>query len=180
MDFKFTDVIPFSRAEVFGAHRDHLAELANYLPNVESIQVESREEEGDVVKLVNIWRAAETEVPTVARAFIKPEMLRWIDRATWNEGQWRCQWELELGFLPDAISARGFNTFEEVDGKTEVTINGEIVIHANKIPGVPRLLAGKISSVVEGFVVKMIEPNLRQTNAGVASYLADKQAAAEE
>lgn len=176
MEFTITDRIPFSRAEVFSAHRDHLAELAEYLPNVESIEVESREEEGDVVRLVNLWRAAETEVPAVARPFIKPEMLRWIDRATWNEGLWRCQWELELGFLPEAISARGFNAFVEKDGQTEVTINGEIIIRADRIPGVPRILAGKISSNVEGFVVKMIEPNLRLTNEGVRRFLADRNA----
>ena len=167
MDFVIRDTLPFPRAEVFGVHRDRLPEVADFLPNVESIEVTQREEEGAVVRLVNLWKAAETEVPTVARPFIKPEMLRWIDRAVWNQDRWRCQWEIELGFLPEAITARGYNDFVEQNGQTTITINGEITIRAEKIPGVPRLLAGKLSSAIEAFVVKMIEPNLRQTNAAV-------------
>ena len=171
MKFTVVDEIPFPLDKVFAAHRDKLPEMVGYMPNIESIEVESRDEDGDIVRLVNIWRAAETDVPSVARPFIKPEMLKWTDRATWDQDEWRCQWNIELGFLPGAITCRGQNTFEEFDGTTRITMEGELLIDAAKIPGVPRLMAGSVGGVVEKFVVKLVEPNLRETNKVVTQYL---------
>jgi hypothetical protein len=47
-------------------------------------------------------------------------------------------------------------------------------VDAKNLPGVPRLLAGKIVGEVEKFVVKMITPNLTSVNRGIESYLASK------
>ena len=90
-----------------------------------------------------------------------------------SKSRWRCDWDIELGFLPNAIEARGHNEFSESGDRTRVTMNGDITIHAAKIPGVPRLLAKKIGGTIEKFVIKMIEPNLRKTNEAVRRYLTD-------
>lgn len=171
MEFQVTDTIPHPRETVFATHRDHLVELAEYLPNIETITVQSREDDGPVTRLVNHWKAAPTEVPAAARPFIKPELLAWIDRATWNQDEWRCQWEIELGFLPEAVTARGFNRFLEQGGHCTIEINGEINVRAERIPGVPRLLAGKLSGAVEKFVVNLIRPNLLKTNEAARRYI---------
>ncbi|TVQ95578.1 MAG: hypothetical protein EA398_17515 [Deltaproteobacteria bacterium] len=171
MEFQVKDTIPHPRETVWTTHRDHLVELAEYLPNIETIEVESRTDEGDITRLVNLWKAAPTEVPAPARPFIKPEMLRWIDRATWNRGEWRCQWDIELGFLPEAVSARGFNRFLEEDGHCTIEINGEIEVRADRIPGVPRLVAGRLSGAIEKFVVNLIRPNLLKTNEAARRFI---------
>ena len=176
MKFTIKDTMPYPLETVFRTQRDRLAELGEYLDGIDAIIVEDHEEVSEsVVKFVNLWKAASTDIPKVARAFIKPEMLQWHDYATWDESDWSCKWEMKLGFLPDAIEARGHNTWKSLGDRTLVTINGEIVIHGNKIPGVPRLLAGKVSDAVEKFVVKMIEPNLKKTNEGVTAYIRDHQ-----
>lgn len=171
MKFTIVDEIPFPLEQVFEAHRDKLPDMVDRMPNVEKIVVESREVDGDIVQLVNIWHAAETDVPAIARAFISKDMLRWTDRATWDEDERTTEWAIELGFLPGAIVCRGENSFEEVAGVTRITMEGELIIHADKIPGVPRLLAGKVGPAVEKFVIGLVEPNLRETNKVVAAYL---------
>lgn len=175
MKFTVIDEIPFAAAKVFKTHRDQLPKLVERMPNVDEIIVDSREEDGELVHLVNIWHAAETEVPAVARPFIKRELLSWIDRATWNEDELTVEWDIELGFLPDAITCRGFNEFEEFDGITRVTMEGELIVDANKIPGIPRMLAKKVGQVVEKFVVGLVEPNLRETNKLVERYMSEEQ-----
>jgi len=171
MKFTIRDRIPFQREQVYRTQRDQLAELATYLNDIDEIIVESREEEGDVVKFVNLWKASATEIPTMARPFIKPEMLHWHDYATWDQSAWTCDWDIKLAFLRDAIVARGKNHWKENGDSTIVTIEGEIIIHADKVPGVPRMLAGRLGDTVEKFVVKMIEPNLKKTNEGVTAFL---------
>ena len=176
MEFSITDKIEYPIEQVFHAHRDCLEELVRYLPNVESIVVESRQEEDDVIHLVNLWKAARTEVPRVVRPFIKPGMLKWLDRATWHQKELKCVWELEFGFMKEAVSCKGENHFASSDeGYTEVTLNGELKVDARKIPGVPKFMANKVSKGVENFVIKMITPNLKKTNDGVRAYLAEKE-----
>lgn len=167
------DEIAYPIETVYPAFRDDLKEVAPYLPNIDEIVVKSSERvDEDTVKVVNLWKASEGDIPTVAQAFIKPEMLKWTDHATWHDDQCACEWEMELGFLPEAVSCSGKTTYTKKGDRTEVHITGDLVVNGAKIPGVPRIMAGKISSVVEGFVVKMITPNLKATNRAMEKHLA--------
>ena len=76
-----------------------------------------------------------------------------------------------LGFLQEAISCSGTTYYREAGDKTEVNITGDLRVDASKIPGVPRLIAGKVGSAIEGFVVKMITPNLTEVNRGAEKFL---------
>lgn len=172
MKFTLKETVPFPRDRVYATQRDRLSELAPYLNDIKEIEVKSREENGTVVRFVNLWKAKGGDVPTIAKAFIKPEMLQWLDHAMWDASKHECEWRIELGFLPGAIEARGRNTWTELGpNQTLCTINGEIIVNAGKIPGVPMLLAGKLGPAVEQFVVKTIEPNLKKTVEGVARFL---------
>lgn len=171
------DEIHFDREKVFTTFRDELVEFVDYLPNIESIDVESYERtDEDTVEVVNIWEATEKDVPALARKFIEPEMLRWTDYATWQEDDWVCDWEMEVGFLKDAITCTGQTRYLDAgDGTTKIHIDGDLEVDASQIPGVPKLVANKVGNAVERFVVKLIEPNLTDVNRGLEKYL-DSQA----
>lgn len=175
MKINVTDTIAFPRDHAFTTYRDKLASLVTYLPNVEKIEVLEREElaNGDT-RLLNLWKASATDIPSLLRAFVKPEMLQWKDYAVWHNGEFTCSWRSEIGFLKGAINVEGKNRFEAVgDHSMKIVISGDISVNAKKIPGVPGLLAGKIGPAVEGFVVKLITPNLQEVNRGLARYLKD-------
>jgi hypothetical protein len=168
------DSVTSPRDLVFQTFRDDLDDLDQFLPDIESIVTESREElDGEKTRIVRVWKA-QAEIPKIARSFIKPEMLQWTDYATWNPQDWSCEWEMKVGFMTDAITARGVNRYSEKNGDTEIVIDGILEVDAKKIPGVPRMLAGKLGKAVEAFVVKMITPNLKDVNRGMEKYLASK------
>ena len=173
MKFSLVDEIPYDRELVFSTHRDKLAELVQYLPNVESVVVEGREEDGEIVRLVNLWSASSTDVPGVVRPMVKPEHMSWIDRATWDQSRWRCDWEITLSALPEAVTARGFNTFLDEGGETVIQMNGEFVIHPDKVPGVPTFVARRAAPALEKFVVGLLQPNLKRSNQAVLQYIED-------
>ncbi len=167
------DKVKYDRQTVYETFRDHLAELQPYLPTVEDIEVESYDRLDDTtVSIVNIWKAADEDVPALAQKFIKPEMLQWTDRATWFDDAYQCDWDMEVGFLSEAISCSGSTRYTEVGDHTEVHIEGDLRVDASKIPGVPKLMASKVSGVVEKFVIKMITPNMKEVNRGAEKYLA--------
>lgn len=169
------DSVSSPREVVFRTFRDELDDLDEFLPDIESITTESREDlDANKARIVRVWKAHADEIPKVARSFIKPEMLQWTDTATWDAQDWSCAWEMKVGFLTDAITARGVNRYTESGGNTQVVIDGVLEVDATKIPGVPKLLAGKVGSAVEAFVVKLITPNLKNVNRGMEKYLASK------
>ena len=165
--------VAFEREKVFRVFRDKLPDLLSYLPDVEDIQVLEREEiDENTIKLLNLWQASYDQVPKAARGFIKPEMLKWKDHATWRQDEWVCEWVIEPDFLSDAISCQGKNTFiDKGDGKTEVIISGTLEIDVKKIKGVPKIGSAKIGKTVEDFAVPMISSNLSNVVKGVESYL---------
>ena len=108
MNFQITDKVGFSRESVFKTLRDDLPKLLDYLPSVGSIVVEERREEGACTYMTNLWTAAGTEIPSIAKKFIKPQMLKWTDRAVWNHETHCCKWILSWGFcqMPYSAAAR--------------------------------------------------------------------------
>jgi hypothetical protein len=171
MKFTIKDSIPFPRDLVYATQRDRMPELAPFLNDIKEIIVKERKDEGHITRFINDWRAGGTDIPSIARAFIKPEMLRWLDHATWDAKAFTCEWRTELGFLPEAIEARGRNQWIDAGSSTTVIIEGEIIVNAKKVPGVPSLMAGSIGGTIEKFVVGLIEPNLKKTNEGVTKFL---------
>ena len=164
--------IPFPRAVVFSAYRDHLPDLVPYLPNMKSIEVLERKEDNGKITLKNLW-TAKTEIPKAAQAFIKPEMLTWFDHATWDNATFTNVWRTEMRAMTEVVDCRGGNSFEEAGpDATILRLRGELTLHLNKVPGVPRLLAGSIGPMVEKFIVALLKPNLEETSKGLEKYLA--------
>ncbi|MCB9673832.1 MAG: hypothetical protein H6737_01870 [Alphaproteobacteria bacterium] len=173
MRFTITDELPHPRDLVFQTHRDKLLELVEYLPNIDKVETTKREEDGAVVRLENHWTAAQTDVPAVVRPLIKAEYLTWVDYAEWDEEHYRCRWRLELNVLPGVIEAHGENVFLDEGDETVVNMTGEFVIHHERIPGVPAFVAKSAAPALEKFIVGLVQPNLRKSNAAVVEYIDD-------
>ncbi|MEQ1503755.1 MAG: hypothetical protein ABMB14_16060 [Myxococcota bacterium] len=171
MKFSLVDEIAHPRELVYTTHRDKLQELVQYLPNVASVVTESRVVEGSLVRLVNLWTGASDDVPAPIRPILKPEHLTWVDRATWDQDKWRTDWEITLTALPEAVTARGFNTFLEEGGETVIQMNGEFLIHPDRVPGVPTFVARRAGPALERFVIGLLQPNLRRSNQAVQQYI---------
>jgi hypothetical protein len=173
MKFSLVDEIPHPRELVFTTHRDKLTDLVPYLNQVRSIVTESRVEEGPVVRLLNRWHASDAEVPAPIRPLLRPERLTWLDKATWDMSRWRCDWEITITALPEAVTARGSSVFLEEGAETIVQMSGEFLIHPDKIPGVPTFVAKAAAPALEKFIVGLLQPNLRKSNQAIQQYIDD-------
>lgn len=162
--------LPFPRPVVFAAYRDHLADLVEFLPNIRRIEVERREDQGKVTKLLNEWHGG-GEIPAAARAFLSESMLSWSDHATWNEDEWTCDWRIETHAFTEAVHCAGKNRFVESGGDTRLEIRGELTIDGGKLKGVPKLLSKRVAAAVEDLLVKKITPNLLSVSGGLQKYL---------
>ncbi len=166
--------IAFPLDRVWQVYLDELENLVEYLPNVSRIERKGREEVDGTVKIVRLW-TAKAKLPDVAAKVIRPEMLQWTDYATWDAKARRCEWRIESGALPKALECNGYTLYEQAsDSASSVALRGDIVVHPEHVPGVPRLLARTVQPIVERVIVAAIEPNLRGVATGVEKYLRAK------
>jgi hypothetical protein len=171
MDLRIDARVPFPRLRVFATYRDHIADLLPYLPNVRSVTVQSRVDEGPVTKLVNVWSGG-GDVPAAIRAVLG-DSLSWTDYATWDEGALRCDWRNETAAFGEAMKCVGTNAYlEDGPDKTLIEIRGSLVVDGTRLRGVPRLFAGKVGRAIEEFLGSKIGANLVETAKGVTQYLA--------
>lgn len=162
--------LSFPRDVVFRAYRDRLPEVVPFLPNVRSIDVTERHEDGPRTSLLNVWHA-KGEIPPVAQKFLKPEMLAWTDRAVWDESTLVATWTIETHALPGVVKCEGRTLFHaEADGGTTMEIDGELEIDMSKAP-IPRLLASTFRPLVERIIVAALTPNLVQVGDSVEKFL---------
>ncbi len=174
MDIRADARIPFPREIVFAAYRDEIVDLLPYLPNVRSIEIKSRKDDGNVVEFVNEWRGG-GDIPAAIRAVLSEAVLAWTDYATWRADAMCCDWRTETHAFTDAVTCKGSNRFvADGDGKTLLEIRGSLEIDAKKIRGVPSFFAGKVGRAVEEFLVGKIQSNLVETAKGLAKYLEER------
>jgi hypothetical protein len=162
--------------QVYACYRDKLPQIAPYTKDIREIIVNSREELAQGPKIHNIW-VADRDIPKIAQGIVKPDMLRWDDFAQWNDDAKYVDWRLNIPAFPDQVKCSGRNAFF-ADGPdtTRVVLTGDLEINVKKIPGVPRLLAGRIAPKLEAFIVMLITPNLEKVNQSLELYLDDKSA----
>lgn len=171
MEIRSESRIHYPRAQVYAAYRDRLPEIAKFIPDIKEIVLRSREEAGGRVKLHNEW-VADREIPSFAKAILKPEHLRWDDFAEWHDEGFYVAWTLKTRAFTDAVRCSGRNTFvEDGAGGTRVLLTGDLQIDLKEIPGVPSFLAGRIAPQVEKFIISLITPNLERVNASIEKFL---------
>lgn len=175
MDLIAQTRVAFPRELVFTTYRDKLPELVPFLPNVSSIVVKERVDQGEKTKLVNLW-TGKTDIPSAAQRFIKPEMFMWTDFADWDRDTWTCHWRSETHAFPGLIECSGKTVYEPVGEATELRITGALILHLEKAH-VPRLLAGTVRPLIEKLVVGNLKPNLLSTGGGVEKYLQSRSKA---
>lgn len=172
MELQHTDRIEAPVEQVYMLVRDKLPEIAAYLPSIRKIEcVSMREIDGTHREIENRW-FANIEVPSLVQKFLPAEMFSWRDIAKWDDTQRRVTYELASFFANDLFSASGSNLFE-ADGKyaTRLTVTCHVEIHGDKVPGVPWLLAAKVTPMIEKLIEKMIAPNLTSLGEGLRGYL---------
>ena len=175
MEIRADARIPFPRDIVFATYRDEITDLLPYLPNVRSIEIKSRKQDGNVVEFVNEWRGG-GDIPAAVRAVLSESVLAWTDYATWREDAMCCDWRTATHAFTDAVTCKGSNRLRrrgrrpdaardpreprdrrEEDPRRPVLPRGEDRSHRGRVP------RGKIQS------------NLVETAKGLVKYLEERE-----
>jgi len=167
--------VPLSADETFHLLRDDMPALVPFLYDVDRIEVVEREEDGDLVQILNHWYGSLNKVPRALRAFVKPELMSWIDHAEWSTEARQARWWLESKVGDDVFDCTGTTTIEEIDEDTaQLKMKIDLKIYPERVPGIPRLLARKVRSQIENLIAGQLTPNMENLAVSIRRYAEDK------
>lgn len=171
MKLEARDEISAPLAEVFQLTKNEIVKIVPYLPNIEKIEVISRKDlGGGKTEVLNNWYA-KAEIPGLIKKFVSPDLLSWVDSAVWDDATTSVTYSIDSKVAKSLFEARGKNTFKDAgNGKTILTIDLDFNIHPERLPGVPRLLAGTVKPVIEELLKGMIAPNMLSLAKGLNEY----------
>lgn len=156
--------------EVYELVKNDLEKLVPYLPNVSKIEIKEKTRTDTGMSIVNYWYAI-AEMPSLLQKFLKPEIFSWKDIAEWNDETKKVNYTLQSFLANDLFDASGTNSFTAIsDTQTELHLRCEVKIYPDKVPGVPRLLAKKVTPMVESVIEKILTPNLTSLGTGLNKY----------
>jgi hypothetical protein len=136
--------------------RDRLAEVAAGVDDVESVQLQERVEQADGgLLVVNLWQAR-PKLPALIASRLRPEMLRWTDRATWNPAGDVCTWEIDPHYFHDHIQCRGHTRYEPAMGGrgTRITFTSEFLLGRGPTGGIANPLLVVAEPILRGLIPK--------------------------
>ena len=161
-EFHITDNFPYSVEETFYATARDFDTLLEYIPNLtklETIKHEKLDEHRDrfVVRF-----HADAVLPSVAKALIKPEMLRWSETILTDSQQKRIDWEVITDYFTDHIHCKGVTTYVVLPEGSQIDLKGSFELAIDHVPGIPQFIVKKVVQILEPFIGKLIAPNMME------------------
>ena len=110
------------------------------------------------------------------KKFLSPEIFSWKDVAAWDNSEKAVEYRLESFLANDLFDAKGKNFFiDNGDGTTDLKITCTVKIYPEKVPGIPRLLAKKVTPMIEALMEKLLGPNLTSLGKGLQKYFEENK-----
>jgi hypothetical protein len=170
--FRSLVVLKRPHAALWTIMRDHLADIAPHIADIEEIrQLERSVDTDGLVHIVNHWRVRH-QVPPVVRSILKTGELSWIDRNTWDATTFTCSWTIEPNFLTEYIACSGHTIFASaMAGQgARVTFEGGLDLKPGLLGGLPGGIEKLVSGFLESIVTTIIPRNLRAVVEAAAAY----------
>lgn len=172
MEFRCEGRVDAPLQVVYETVRDRLPLLVPHMDNVSAIhELERKPGATGQWQVLNRWRADPGQVPSAVRSFLKPEMLEWLDRATWHDAQTAVDWTIEPNAFKGLYHCHGRNQFVADGAGTRLVITGSLSLDPSKVPGLPTILAKRLVPTIEDYLVERIKPNLASLATGVGRFL---------
>lgn len=177
VDFEASGVVTHPAALVVETMIERMERIVPFLANVESIDLVERTALADGrLRIVRRWQGALSTVPRAVRPFLGRDLLAWHDIAVWTPEAGRADWT-HATCAPGVArlyECTGTSRFEpdptDPSGRTRMRVGGRLLVHPERLPGVPSFLGRGLAPQVESFVVALITPNLTGLADGLQRY----------
>lgn len=170
--FKFTEAFPCSAKETYDATTSNFEPLVKYIPNVTKIKITQEEKLENGGKRMIVKFHGDGAIPAIAKAVIKPDMLRWEEELICDPEELTIKWSVKTEHFTEFVNCGGLTRNVRKGDSSEVVLEGYLDITLSHLPGLPDGLVKKAVQMVEPFIGKLIAPNLRKFYQAVKKNMA--------
>jgi hypothetical protein len=171
MKIQVSDELPLPAEEVFLLIRDRMPELVPFMNEVESITVTKRVDDGETVRIVNLWQGSMDKVPKPIQRFVKPELASWNDHAVWTTPDRTARWHLEPRVGAKVFECSGTTKIQELDeARCRLVMDIDLEVYPERIPGVPKILGRRFRGRIEQTIAGMLTPNIRNLATSIRQW----------
>ncbi len=158
--------------KVFITFRERTIDFAKHIPNIKGVKILEKKEVGEKkVRLLTEWHA-KAPIPLIAKAIVKPEMLKWKEDDLYDENDLTLKWVIIPNFFKEFFSTGGEWVFRDIDkNRCEVNLKGFINVYIPHFPGVPDSIAHAAGGIIEKTIAKYLKPNIDATNKAISKLL---------
>lgn len=162
MNFDFAQPLATDTATAFTVLHDRFTDLPAYLPNVLHIrELERRAPESDgSVRTVHRWQADPELIPKIARSFLKPSLLEWVGNAHWQPAKAQVNFVFSSDHFKGLYECDGTFRILPRGGECDIRVDVRFDVFPERLPGVPKWIAGRAASVIESTLVGAVRPSL--------------------
>lgn len=158
--FKVTEPFSCTKEKAYEVTSRDFEGLEKYIPNVTLIKTEAHETLEDGRERWMLKFHGDGAIPALARAIVKPDMLRWKEEMICNPADMTIEWSVITQYYTEYFHCSGITYYREKGPVSVVEIDGKLWVDPMKIPGIPDSLVRKAILLLEPFVGKLIAPNL--------------------
>lgn len=154
-------------------------DMPKYMPNIERIQVLSREKTDDAHENISVRVfASVASVPQIARPFMRPKDMNWKEYYNVDYERLVVDWRVETPQFTEYVDCRGTSYCKPHAGGCELVIDGRMIIHTppGTLLGSP--LGRAVVAAIEPFVGKMVTLNMKKYFAELNKALEKKKTVA--
>ena len=153
---------------------EQLPDMAPWLPHVARIEVLKEQPISERRSARDYaWHVQDDIVPAVAKPFLRDHMQALHSSTLWHHDQQQVELQFFLDTVPGLLDCHGHFALIEDDGGTLVTLQAEIIILPEKLPGLPALVGKGIRPTVERVVEDALRPALEALPEALESLLAE-------
>jgi len=140
--------IPLDALELAVISPNLCSKLANRLQNLESVQ--QKEHTLKDGRLERVWACrANVRLPAFARQYIKPEMMAWDERSTYDIKKHASEWTIAPHVKPEwrkyFVASGTYTLTTLASGRTRRTVNGSIELRVPVVRQVAeKLIVGEV------------------------------------
>ncbi|MFH1539454.1 MAG: hypothetical protein ABIH66_10880 [bacterium] len=158
--FKHVERFPCSKEAAYEGTTVSFDGLEKYIPNVTRIKVLADETTDDGNHRWLLHFHGDGAIPAIARAVVKPGMLRWKEEMICNPKDLTIKWEIITDYFTEHVHCGGTTYYKDTPKGSEVLIDGYFEVTLSHLPPFPDVLVKKAVKLLEPFVGRLIAPNL--------------------
>lgn len=174
LKLQYVEHFNYDRDLVFKTLRDKLIEYTKYVPNLTYVKIlEKKQLDKDITKIRAEWMG-HGQIPFIVRSFLKPEMIKWRDESIWDAKKYTCTWEIIPLYFKTFVECKGIWYYQQEKKGTKMQLDGILKIQIHSFPGVPDKIAQIAGSIIEKFIMRYLEPNMKANMKAVRKFLEEK------